>query len=830
MAASARYSLAKAVSGAAKWGLIHLAHREAGNMPGKLAHYVDPQVIAHAAEKLRFGSIVVVGTNGKTTVTNLIADAMEASGCSVVCNRSGANLSSGIATALLRAKGMHDQGIFESDELWLAKSLPQLKSRYVVLLNLFRDQLDRCGEIDRIQDSIVSALASSPETVLVYNADDPLCAMVAERAASLPERRGVPSISFGVAEDMGLQQNIVSDCTMCQNCSHMLRYEYRQYGQLGSYVCSNCGFARPELQFAARDISFGVGNLAFDVENSHEESKAGALEDAAESALAENAAADARTVRTAHIHADLSGSYMVYNLLAVYTAAHLLGCSDDDIQRAISAFNPKNGRLQEYSIGGHKVLLNLAKNPTGFNQNLRIIAQRLDAGRDGEGAEDAEGAAESSEEHSAVAAFFINDKEADGHDISWIWDIDFEELAGRAGLHVLAGGIRKNDLQVRLKYAGIKAQLIDGAEEALALADNLSADVPVYIITNYTALAPVHNELGELAARPLDVGAVSGLEASGVRGNCAECEASEDGGALADSRDSQAQESSCADQIEPVVIAHLFPDLLNLYGDGGNVRILQQRLLWRGIPVEVRHVTYGETIELSQVDLVFMGGGPDGEQSLAAEALHKMRDQLVQFVDEGGPVLAICGGYQIMGGTWLLGEEEVPGLGILDAATRRLGTSGDRLIDNIALESELAEMPVIGYENHASRTYLGVSERSFGKVISRTGHGNNDESAADGIIYKNVIGTYLHGPLLSKNPQVADWLLIRALERRAARIGADASEDASASAADIEGREGDSAASAGLPPSLSCESSLELAALDDTEEAAANGFMAAKII
>ena len=132
----------------------------------------------------------------KTTVTNLLADALELAGQRVVCNRTGANLDSGVATSLLHA-GPSDWGVFECDELWLAKILPQLQATYVVLLNLFRDQLDRVGEIDRIQDSIVGALEKSPDTVLVYNADDPLCVRIAERAAN-------PSIAFGVDEDLGL--------------------------------------------------------------------------------------------------------------------------------------------------------------------------------------------------------------------------------------------------------------------------------------------------------------------------------------------------------------------------------------------------------------------------------------------------------------------------------------------------------------------------------------------------------------------------------------------------------------------------------------------------
>ena len=172
---------AQAVSAGSTAVLKHVFHRPAANFPGKVALYVDPAIIGDMAYKIQKGSVIVVGTNGKTTVTNMLADALEAAGQRVICNRTGANLDSGVATSLLHAD-VSDWGIFESDELWMAKILPFLKSDYVVLLNLFRDQLDRVGEIDKVQDSIVNALASSPSTVLIYNADDPLCTAIADKA------------------------------------------------------------------------------------------------------------------------------------------------------------------------------------------------------------------------------------------------------------------------------------------------------------------------------------------------------------------------------------------------------------------------------------------------------------------------------------------------------------------------------------------------------------------------------------------------------------------------------------------------------------------------
>ena len=167
-----------------------------------------------------------------------------------------------------------------------------------------------------------------------------------------------------------------------------------------------------------------------------------------------------------------------------------------------------------------------------------------------------------------------------------------------------------------------------------------------------------------------------------------------------------------------------------------------------------------------------LGGGPDREQKLASEALFAMKDELRTYIESNGPLLAICGGYQILGRRWLMGEEEVEGLSLIDAETLRAGTGFDRLIDNVVLSSPLAQMPVVGYENHAGRTKLGMGMEPFGKVVSQVGHGNDDISGADGVHYRNCIGTYLHGPLLGKNPEIADYLIKAALQRR---LGQDAS-------------------------------------------------------
>ncbi len=724
---SLRFSLAKAAGAVSTWGLRHVAHRPAANLPGKIALAIDPALLDELRGKCTQGSVITVGTNGKTSTNNLLADAFEAAGRTIICNRTGANLAAGISSALLQQPAAQ-WGVFECDELWLAHVLPHLRSNYVLLLNLFRDQLDRCGEIDRIQTSIAGALTASPDTVLVYNADDPLCARIADE---VPNR----TVAFGLSESMGLAQNTVTDAQMCQKCDGMVRYHYRQYGQLGDYFCDQCDFARPTLDFAGRGIAISSAGVSMEV---------------------------CGPTGCESVHTPQPTPYAAYNLVAAYALCREVGIPTADFQRAQDAFNPRNGRLQRYRLGGRDVLLNLAKNPTGFNQNLKIVE---------------------ADQGPKMVAFFINDQVADGHDISWIWDIDFEELAGQPDTVVFAGGSRAHDLAVRLKYAGIEAAVIENIEDAfdrlgvLTAAGALPSDAAVYAIANYTALPPVHAALNAMEAAEAPE-APEAAEAAACIAVAPPTPRPDDPAQAPASEGKNAEPGNAAAALSepPVVIAHMLPDLLNLYGDGGNVRILEQRLRWRGIPVEVRRIQHGEAVDFSQVDLVFMGGGPDREQKLASEQLLAMRDELAVYVEGGGPLLAICGGYQILGRQWLWGDELVPGLGLIDMETRRPGTSADRLIDNMVLESPLAAHPVVGYENHAGRTYLGEGVEGFGRVVSSCGHGNNDDDRVEGARYKNVVGTYSHGPLLSKNPEVADWLLARALERRTQRTGTPAAD------------------------------------------------------
>ena len=206
-----------------------------------------------------------------------------------------------------------------------------------------------------------------------------------------------------------------------------------------------------------------------------------------------------------------------------------------------------------------------------------------------------------------------------------------------------------------------------------------------------------------------------------------------------------------------ITIGHLYPDLLNLYGDRGNIQCLMKRCLWRGIEAETIAYELDDRIDFSKLDIVLLGGGSDREQMLVCEKLKEIQKDFKAYVEDNGVVIAICGGYQLLGNYYKTDQGMIEGLKLVDMSTEQ---GKGRLIGNIVMQSDLFDMPIVGFENHGGRTTIG-NNRSLGKVLS--GYGNDGQSGEEGVVYKNVIGTYLHGPLLPKNPQLAD---LRALEKK----------------------------------------------------------------
>lgn len=210
-----------------------------------------------------------------------------------------------------------------------------------------------------------------------------------------------------------------------------------------------------------------------------------------------------------------------------------------------------------------------------------------------------------------------------------------------------------------------------------------------------------------------------------------------------------------------IKILHLFPDLLNLYGDKGNIECMRKRLIWRGIDAEViSYTSLDNDFDLSDIDIVFIGGGSDREQKIVCGKLLKHKKEIKDYVEDGGSLVAVCGGYQLLGKYYKLKDETIEGLDILDIYTEQ---GKKRLIGNIVLQSDIISEKIVGFENHGGRTYIG-RHTPLGKVIY--GFGNEEKTGYEGVVYKNVIATYLHGPLLPKNPALCDYILTNAIRRK----------------------------------------------------------------
>jgi UDP-N-acetylmuramyl tripeptide synthase len=436
--------------------LSRLRGSGATSLPGRLLIRLQPDAIARLGARLPEGSAVISATNGKTTTAAMTAAILAADGTELVHNRAGANMAGGVATTLLQAAGRGDRiagrlGLFEVDEMWLARVTAALKPRAILLGNLFRDQLDRYGELEAIADSWRELLLVS-DALAVLNADDPLLADLG--------RDRDPALYFGVDDDSLALPGMAhaADAKHCRNCGAPYVFDAVYLGHLGHYHCASCGRTRPTPQVLATDVRLeGVHAASFTLRTP----------------------AGSAAVRLA-----LPGLYNVYNALAAAALAGALGVRLPRIVAGLEATRAAFGRAETVTVdtaggGPREMRILLVKNPAGANEVLRTLA--LEPG-----------------EHELLGV--LNDRIADGRDVSWIWDADFELLAGRiAG--VVCAGTRAAELAARLKYAGVAERLISiVAEPAAALEAAAGAGErgrPLYALPTYTAML----DLRELLAR-----------------------------------------------------------------------------------------------------------------------------------------------------------------------------------------------------------------------------------------------------------------------------------------------------------------------------------------
>jgi UDP-N-acetylmuramyl tripeptide synthase len=432
----------------------------ATSAPGKVLLALQPNALGVLASRLKRGSVLISATNGKTTTTALAASILEGHGVALVHNQAGANMAGGIASTLLSAAGPRGRvagelGLFEVDELWLEPIAAQLQGlRAVLLSNLFRDQLDRYGELETIADSWGSALRDGParNAALVLNADDPLLADLGRDRDAAQEGNDTGRVLYFGVEDDSLALSGMShaaDAKHCRRCGAPYHFDAIYLGHLGHYHCPACGQSRPTPQVSATDIVLeGVRRARFTLHT---------------------------PAGQATVELSLPGLYNVYNALAAAALATALDVPLEQIVAGLQATLPAFGRAEAVRVSERPLRIMLIKNPAGANEVLRTLA--LEPGT-----------------HDLLGV--LNDNIADGRDVSWIWDADFELLAGRVR-RVSCAGTRAPELAVRLKYAGFEPDSIhvfDDLAEALdaAAADRPQGDPeaqsPLYAIPTYTAM------------------------------------------------------------------------------------------------------------------------------------------------------------------------------------------------------------------------------------------------------------------------------------------------------------------------------------------------------
>jgi UDP-N-acetylmuramyl tripeptide synthase len=439
---------------AAKLAIVILRLFRSGgtSLPGKLAQKLYPQILDHLSGLFRI--TMVTGTNGKTTTSRIAASMMEQKRLTMISNKSGANLASGITTTLISALTLSSRprvshALLETDEAAFRKLAPRLKPETVIVTNFFRDQLDRFGELHATVEYVREGISKIPEAVLVLNADDSLCVSLGR---NVPNRVIYFGMGEGVYPETGASIN--TDAAFCIQCNSRYEYTSVTFAHLGHFSCPSCGYERPHTHVECSGI-LSYDNLGSTIEISGPDMRI--------------------TVKLA-----LPGLYNIYNALAGASFGLALGLDGNKITTALSGFEFGFGRMETIQVQDRELKMVLVKNPTGFNQVLRYLL---------------------TQEQPCVIAFAINDRLADGTDISWLWDVDFEVLTlmDDRVRSFYVSGVRAEDMAVRLKYAGISPdriilekdyhRLIDGALK------KTGARETCYILPTYTAMLDIRKLL-----------------------------------------------------------------------------------------------------------------------------------------------------------------------------------------------------------------------------------------------------------------------------------------------------------------------------------------------
>ncbi len=417
--------------------------KKSSSTPGAIALKICPDLIKILKSNIRHQVIVTCGTNGKTTTNNLLYSALTKCGYRVVCNKLGANMLTGIATSFalecdIFGRLKADYACLEVDEAYTVKVFEHIQPDMVVVTNLFRDQLDRYGEIESVVDIMKSAFEKANFPALVLNGDDPISS-----GFGIGYKGDVRY--FGIGEEVLDNQGEVKEGRFCTVCGKEQSYNFRHYSQLGDFYCPNCGNKRPEIDFEATGVDLN-GGLKFDVNGEK-------------------------------ISLKYRGFYNIYNCLAVYGVLKTLNIEGYSFDKILDNYKPQIGRMQEFDLG-KPFILNLAKNPAGFNQAIETVMQ---------------------DKRKKDVIIAVNDRPSDGTDISWLWDVDFEKLADDTLNRLYLMGERRYDLGLRFKYADVKWDIITEDMKSYLESCTLDKNIDVcYVLVNYTMLFSTEKILKEL--------------------------------------------------------------------------------------------------------------------------------------------------------------------------------------------------------------------------------------------------------------------------------------------------------------------------------------------
>lgn len=433
---------AKLVAARTAGVLARRAGRGGTSLPGKLLLRMDPHAIGRLADRLPEGNVVISATNGKTTTAAMVSSILTRRGTALVHNRAGANMAGGVASTLTGAASMDGRtlsgrlGLFEVDEFWLGSVVAQLRPRALLLGNLFRDQLDRYGELETIAARWQALVAEAPDTALLLNADDPLVADLGR------ERAGVTYFGIDDGRLAYAELQHASDSKHCRRCGAAYTYDAAYLAHLGHYHCPTCHARRPEPSVVGRDVTLrGIRSAAFTLHMGS---------------------------GSARVELPLPGLYNVYNALGAAALCLQLGIPLTDVAAGLAAVEPAFGRAETLELDGRETSLLLVKNPAGANEVLRTLkleGRELDL------------------------LGVLNDRVADGRDVSWVWDADWELL--RDGVRrMTCSGTRAAELALRLKYAGVSEDRLRVEEDLPTALDAAVADGngPLYVMPTYTAL------------------------------------------------------------------------------------------------------------------------------------------------------------------------------------------------------------------------------------------------------------------------------------------------------------------------------------------------------